>query len=163
MSGYISRQLNYLTGCAKLSGLAYYCCMRPYCIQYLSHPFKYFPWTLFLPTFFLDQPLYCVLLIIEGINLDTLCQIIANFYRKNVPKGKSYKVKHICQDGISKAQVQHVIEYAEATESVSYRKGVRAPKNLTKPQEDVIKEKSRKRKLPPLQLQGSMIYSSELM
>ena len=72
-------------------------------------------------------------------------------------------MKHFCPDGIPKAQVYHVIEYAEATESVNHRKGVRTPQNLTKPQEDVIKEKSRKRKLPPLQLQDSMIHPSELM
>ena len=72
-------------------------------------------------------------------------------------------MKHFCQDGIPKAQVHHVIEYVEATESVNHRKGVRTPQNLTKPQEDIIKKKSRKQKLPLLQLQGSMIYSSELM
>ena len=72
-------------------------------------------------------------------------------------------MKHFCQDGIPKAQVYHVIEYVEATESVNHRKGVKTPQNLTKPQEDIIKKKSRKQKLPPLQLQGSMIHSSELM
>ena len=99
----------------------------------------------------------------EGKNKKTLRQIIANFYRKNVAKGQSYTVKHFCPDGIPKAQVYHVIEYAEATESVNHWKGVRTPQNLTKPQEDIIKEKNRKQKLPPLQLQGSMIHSSELM
>ena len=72
-------------------------------------------------------------------------------------------MKHFCQDGIPKAQVHHVIEYVEATESVNHRKGVGTPQNLTKSQEDIIKKKSRKRKLPPLQLQGSMIRSSKLM
>ena len=57
----------------------------------------------------------------EGINQESLCQIIANFYRKNVAKGKSYTVKHFCQDGIPNAQVYHVIEYVEATESVNHR------------------------------------------
>ena len=64
--------------------------------------------------------------------------------KKNVAKGKSYTVKHFCQDGIPKAQVYYVIEYAVATESVNHRKGVGTPQNLTKPQEDVIKEKSKK-------------------
>ena len=72
-------------------------------------------------------------------------------------------VKHFCQNGIPKAQVHHVIEYVEATESVNHRKGVKTPQNLTKPQEDIIKKKSRKQKLPPFQLQSSMIRSSELM
>ena len=72
-------------------------------------------------------------------------------------------MKHFCQNGIPKTQVYHVIEYAEAAQSVNDKKGVGTPQNLTKPQEDTIKKKSRKQKLPPLQLQGSMIHSSELM
>ena len=35
----------------------------------------------FLRIFFLDQPFYCILLIMEGLNRDTFCQI-ANFKRK---------------------------------------------------------------------------------
>ena len=72
-------------------------------------------------------------------------------------------MKYFCKNGIPKAQVYHVIEYAEATESGNHTKGVRTPQNLTKPQEDIIKEKSRKQKLSPLQLRSSMIDSSELM
>ena len=94
----------------------------------------------------------------EGINQETLCQIIAYFKKKkNVATGISYTVKHFCQDGIPKAQVYHVIEYVEATESVNHRKGVKTPQNLTKPQEDIIKKKSRKQKLPPLQVQGNIV------
>ena len=70
---------------------------------------------------------------------------------------------HFCQDGIPKTQVYGIIEYTEAAKSVKHKKGVGTPQNLTKPQEDIIKEKSRKQKLPPLQLRGSMIHSSELM
>ena len=54
----------------------------------------------------------------EEWNQESLCQIIATFYWKNVAKGKSYTVEHFCQDSIPKAQVYHVIEYAEATELV---------------------------------------------
>ena len=64
----------------------------------------------------------------EGKNKKTLRQIIANFYRKNVAKGQSYTVKHFCPDGIPKAQVYHVIEYAEATESVNQKKCVKLEK-----------------------------------
>ena len=91
---------------------------------------------------------------------DRLFQI---FTEKNVAKEKSYTVKHFCQNGIPKAQVYHVIEYVEDTKSVNHGKVVGTRQNLTKPQEDIIKKKSRKQKLPLLQLQGSMIYSSELM
>ena len=56
-------------------------------------------------------------------------------------------MKHFCQDGIPKAQVYHIIEYAEATESVNHKEDIETPQNLTKPQEDIIKEKSRKQKL----------------
>ena len=47
-----------------------------------------------------------------------------------------------------KTQACYVIEYAEpeATESVNHKKGVGTPQNMTKPQEDIIKEKSRKQK-----------------
>ena len=85
------------------------------------------------------------------------------FTEKNIAKGKSYTVKYFCQDGILKTQVYHVIEYREAAQSVNHKKGVGTPQNLTKPQEDIIKEKSRKQKLPPLQPQGSMIHSREWM
>ena len=85
------------------------------------------------------------------------------FTEKNVATGISYTVKHFCQDGIPKAHVYHLIEYVEATESFNNGKGVETPQNLTKLQEDIIKKKSRKQKLPPLQLQGDMIHSSELM
>ena len=53
--------------------------------------------------------------------------------------------------------VYHVIEYTEANKSVNNKKGVKTPQNLTKPQEDFTK------KLPPLQLHGSMIHLSELI
>ena len=99
----------------------------------------------------------------EGLNQETLCQIIAIFTKKNVAKGKSFSVKHFCQDGIPETMVYPVIEYAEATESVNHKEGIETSQNLTKPQEDIIKEKSRKQKLPPLQLQGKRIHSSELM
>ena len=82
----------------------------------------------------------------EGINQETLCQIVAIFTDKNVSKGKLYTVKHFCQDGIPKTQVYGIIEYTEAAQSVNHKKGVGTPQNLTKPQEDIIKEKSRKQK-----------------
>ena len=53
---------------------------------------------------------------------------------KNVVTGILYTVKHFCQDGIPKAQVYHVIEYVEATESINHKKGVKTPQNPTKPQ-----------------------------
>ena len=72
-------------------------------------------------------------------------------------------VKHYCQDGILKTQVYYVFEYAEATESVNHKRCIGTPQYLTKPREDIIKEKSRKQKLPQLQLLGNMIDSSKLM
>ena len=74
----------------------------------------------------------------EGINQKTSCQIIAGFYQKNVAKGKSYSVKHFCQYGIPETMIYHVIENAEATESVNHKEGIETPQNLTKPQEDII-------------------------
>ena len=55
-------------------------------------------------------------------------------------------MKHFCKVGIPKAQVYHVIEYAEATESVNHRKGVGTPQNLTKPQEDGYHQKEKQKK-----------------
>ena len=72
-------------------------------------------------------------------------------------------MKPFCQDGIPETMVFDVVEYAEATGSVNHNEGIETPQNLTKPQEDIIQEKTRKQKLPLLQLQGRMIHSSELM
>ena len=58
-----------------------------------------------------------------------------------IAKAKSYTVKHFWQNGIPQTQVYHVIEYAEATESVDHRKGVGTPQNLTKPQREKQKAK----------------------
>ena len=64
-----------------------------------------------------------------------------------------------------KTQVQHVIEYAEATPPVHQKKGVKTPLNLItlEVQEDTIKEKSRMKKLALLQLQGPVLHLSEFM
>ena len=94
----------------------------------------------------------------EGINQKSLCLIIANFYRMKHSHGEAFLPKWYTQK-----QGYNVIKYAEATESLNHKKGVWTPQNLPKHQEDIIKEKNKKQKLPPLQLQGSMIHSTQLM
>ena len=112
---------------------------------------------------FRNKPFYCILLIMEGMNQETLIQIIANFYhgkysQREIIYGKAFLLRwHPQNPGLPCYWI------CKSTKSVNHKKGVGTPKNLTKPQKDVIKKKSGKQKLPPLQMQGNMIHSSELM
>ena len=50
----------------------------------------------------------------EGVLLEVRHQIIADFYRKNVSKWKTYTVRHLKEMGCRKNAIHHVMQLLDA-------------------------------------------------
>ena len=76
---------------------------------------------------------------IEGLLPEVRHQIIANFYGKNVSKGKMYSFQHIKQMGCKEnPAIYHIMLLVDAGESVAQREGQGRPNKLTKAQEKKV-------------------------
>ena len=54
----------------------------------------------------------------EAVNAETRRRVIADFYRKNSAKGKSYCLKHFVKMSYKKTQIYKVMSQVDAGESV---------------------------------------------
>ena len=72
----------------------------------------------------------------EGLLPEVQCPIIANFYGKNVSKGKMYTFQSFKRMGCKKkTAIYCVMRLIDAGESVAQKEGQGMPRKLTKPQE----------------------------
>ena len=71
----------------------------------------------------------------EGVLPEVRRQIIADFYGKNVSKGKMYTVQHFKKMGCKKIALYHVMRLVDAGESMTQREGQGRLRKLTKAQE----------------------------
>ena len=71
----------------------------------------------------------------EGLLPEVRCQIIANFYGKNVSKGEMYTFKHFEKMGCKKSAIYRVMRSVDAEETVAQEEGQGKPHKLTKAQE----------------------------
>ena len=58
-------------------------------------------------------------------------QIIADFYGKNVSKGKMYTFQHFKKMGCKKTAIYRVMKLVDAGESVEQKEGQGRPRKLT--------------------------------
>ena len=65
-------------------------------------------------------------------------QIIADFYGKNVSKGKMYTFEHFQKMGCKKTAIYRVMRLVDAGESVAQKEGQGRPSKLTKAQEKKV-------------------------
>jgi len=75
----------------------------------------------------------------EGLLPEVQRQIIANFYGKNVSKGKMYTFQHFNQMGCKKTTIYCVMQLVDAGESVAQKEGQGRPRKLTFVSLDQIK------------------------
>ena len=69
---------------------------------------------------------------IEGLLPEVRCPIIANFYRKNVSKGKMYTFQNLKRMGCKKkTAIYCVMRLIDAGESVAQKDGQGRPGKLT--------------------------------
>ena len=54
----------------------------------------------------------------EGLKPELRHQVIADFYRRNVGKGKSYTAKHLKRMAFKKTQIYAVMKRVDAGESI---------------------------------------------
>ena len=66
-------------------------------------------------------------------------QIIADFYGKNVSKGKMYTFEHFQKMGCKKTAIYRVMRLVDAGESVAQKEGQGRPRKLTSAQEKKVK------------------------
>ena len=66
------------------------------------------------------------------------CQIIANFYGKNVSKGELYTFQHFKRMGCKKSAIYRVMRSVDAEETVAQEEGQGKPHKLTKAQEKKV-------------------------
>ena len=66
------------------------------------------------------------------------CQIIANFYGKNVSKGEMYTFQHFEKMGCKKSAIYRVMRSVDAEETVAQEEGQGKPHKLTKAQEKKV-------------------------
>ena len=71
----------------------------------------------------------------EGLLPVVRHQFFANFYGKNVSKGKMYTVQHFKKMGCKKITLYHVMGLVDAGESMTQREGQGMLRKLTKAQE----------------------------
>ena len=74
----------------------------------------------------------------EGVKAKVRRQIIMNFYRKNMGKGKLYTIKYFAKLDVGKMQVYRTIVRVESGESYLHRAGARRPLKLSKTQEKQV-------------------------
>ena len=75
----------------------------------------------------------------EGLLPKVQCPIIANFYGKNVSKGKMYTFQNFKRMGCKKKHAIYcVMRLTDAGESVVQKEGQGMPRKLTKPQEKKV-------------------------
>ena len=75
----------------------------------------------------------------EGVLPEVRRQIIANFYGKNVSKGKMYTFQHFKKMGCKKTDIYRVMKLVDAGESVEQKEGQGRPRKLTSAQERKVK------------------------
>ena len=75
----------------------------------------------------------------EGVLPEVRRQIIANFYGKNVSKGKMYTFQHFKKMGCKKTAIYRVMKLVDAGESVEQKEGQGRPRKLTSAQERKVK------------------------
>ena len=73
----------------------------------------------------------------EGLLPEVRRQIIADFYGKNVSKGKMYTFQHFKKMGCKKTAIYRVMRLVDAGESVA-QEGQGRPRKLTKAQEKKV-------------------------
>ena len=74
----------------------------------------------------------------EGLLPEIGCQIIANFYGKNVSKGEMYTFQHFEKMGCKKSAIYRVMRSVDAEETVAQEEGQGKPHKLTKAQEKKV-------------------------
>ena len=74
----------------------------------------------------------------EGVLPEVRRQIIADFYGKNVSKGKMYTFQHFKKMGCKKTAIYRVMRLVDAGESVAQKEGQGRPRKLTKAQEKKV-------------------------
>ena len=74
----------------------------------------------------------------EGVLPEVRRQIIADFYGKNVSKGKMYTFQHFKKMGCKKTAIYCVMRLADAGESVVQKEGQGRPRKMTKAQEKKV-------------------------
>ena len=63
----------------------------------------------------------------EGLLSEVRCQIIADFYGKNVSKGKMYTFQHFKKMGCKKNAIYRVMRLVDAGEAVAQEAGQGKP------------------------------------
>ena len=76
----------------------------------------------------------------KGLLPKVRCQIIADFYQKNLSKGKLYTHKHFSKMGCKKPTTYRVMQRVDEEESVTQREGQGRPLKLTVTPERNIKK-----------------------
>ena len=75
----------------------------------------------------------------KGLLPEVQCPIIANFYGKNVSKGKMYTFQHFKKMGCKKkTAIYCVMRLIDAGESEAHNEGQGRPRKLTYPQEKKV-------------------------
>ena len=59
----------------------------------------------------------------EALKQEVKREIIADFYRKNVAKGKQHTVRHFVSMGLKKTQIYNVMQLVDVWESVARKSG----------------------------------------
>ena len=75
----------------------------------------------------------------EGVLPEVRRQIIADFYVKNVSKGKMYTFPHFKKMGCKKTTIYQVMRWVDAGESVAQKEGQGRPRILSTAQERKVK------------------------
>ena len=75
----------------------------------------------------------------EGVLPEVRRQIIADFFGKNVSKGKMYTFQHFKKMGYNKTAIYRVMKLVDAGESVEQKEGQGRPRKLTSAQERKVK------------------------
>ena len=75
----------------------------------------------------------------EGVLPEVRRQIIADFYGKNVSKGKMYTFQHFRKMGCKKTIIYRVMRLVDAGESVAQKEGQGRPRILSTAQERKVK------------------------
>ena len=63
----------------------------------------------------------------EGLLPEVRCQIIANFYGKNVSKGEMYTFQHFEKMGCKKSAIYRVMRLVDAGEALAQEEGQGKP------------------------------------
>ena len=91
----------------------------------------------------------------EALKQEVKREIIADFYRKNVAKGKPHTVRHFVSMGLKKTQIYSVMQLVDAGESVAQKSGQGRPRKLSKAQERQIKKLVNNKKGPSASILAS--------